>query len=48
MTNDTLTIEVPVEEDGLTYVWRGEDAETRHEQWALTGDATYDSADPLG
>lgn len=35
-------IAVHVETDGLTYTWRGDDAEARHEQWALTGAETYD------
>ena len=39
---DTHRIEVPVESDGLVYVFEGPDAEERHQDWALTGAATFD------
>lgn len=46
MTDPTTLITVPIEGDGLTYSWSGEDAEARHERWALTGEPTYDDVTP--
>lgn len=40
-TTSEDTISVTVEGDA-TYEWRGDDAEARHEQWALTGEPTWD------
>lgn len=37
-------ISAHVEGDEITYRWYGEDAEQRHEQWALTDAKTYDEA----
>jgi|GEM_PF-6147423 len=39
-------IEVTVEGDDLTYVFRGPDAAARHDQWALDGAATCDEIVP--
>lgn len=43
---DTNRIEVPVESDGVVYVFEGSDAEERHQDWALTGAATFDRIEP--
>lgn len=43
---DTHRIEVPVESDGVVYVFEGLDAEERHQDWALTGAATFDRIEP--
>lgn len=45
---DTHRIEVPIESDGLVYVFEGSDAEERHQDWALTGAATFDRIEQCG
>jgi len=42
----TEHVTVTVEGDNLTFEWRGPDAATRHDEWALTGAATYDRVVP--
>lgn len=44
---DVHRIEVPVDSDKLIYVFEGPDAEERHQDWALTGTATYDRIEPV-
>lgn len=40
------TISTHVEGDDIVYRWHGDDAEQRHEEWALRDVPTYDEAVP--
>lgn len=46
MSTNDAEITVTVEGDQVTYTWRGEDAEARHERWALTSEETWDTQAP--
>ncbi|MBN9214659.1 MAG: hypothetical protein J0J04_07585 [Microbacterium sp.] len=40
------SISAQVEGDNLVYEWHGDDAEARHEAWALDDAQTYDEVGP--
>lgn len=48
MSSAPETISAQVEGDNIDYHWHGDDAEQRHEEWALNDAPTYDEAVPVG